>query len=95
MAVAHVGVTWGVQRLSRGTMSLAPAQVSLVGPPTITCHQVMAIVSPTRPRGVKFRLTQCPFHTKPARSRKICYNISHAKHSTPRQCPLRSGEGNL
>ena len=51
MAVAHVGVTWGVQRLSRGTMSLTPAQVSLVGPPTITCHQVMAIVSPTRPRG--------------------------------------------
>ena len=23
---------------------------------------------------------------------QICYNISHAKHSTPRQCPLRSGE---
>src|SRR2546426_6237746 len=38
--------------------------------------------------GVKFRGTQYPHPKKPARSRKIWYNIPHAKHLPPYQLHL-------
>jgi hypothetical protein len=44
-------------------------------------------------RYVKFRRTQYPHHKKPAPSRKIRYNILHAKHLPQYQLQLCSGDG--